>query len=78
MLILESFWVCFRHWVRLWYYRTKIKGMTKEEILKWADEHPYAKKLLGLRGYSELLLGEVIALSLFHSNADVDIYAIRE
>lgn len=50
-----SEWV---HNIQIRYYRHLIKNMSPFQKLRWADEHPDAKKALGIRGLSDLSILE--------------------
>ena len=44
--------------VQIWYYKRELRKMSELEKLIWADKHPTAKRLLGLRGWSQLSILE--------------------
>ena len=58
--------------LQLRYYNRKIKKLNTVERLIWADRHPTAKKLLALRGMSDLSILELASLP--RRKIDVDIH----
>lgn len=54
--------------LRIRYYQQQLKKMSPIERYAWADEHPAAKRLLGLRGLSDLSLAEKATFYLAESD----------
>ena len=46
------------------YYEHVLSRMSIPDRYYWADKHPHAKKLWGLRGYSELSLVEKASMGV--------------
>lgn len=40
------------------YFQWKVKKLSYKERLIWADNHPKAKKLLGIKGFNDLSILE--------------------
>ena len=50
--------------IQVWCYKQKVKKLNTIEMLYWSDKHPAAKKLLNLRGMSDLSILEKASLPI--------------
>lgn len=57
--------------LQLRYYNRKLKKLSTVERLVWADYHPIAKRLLGLRGMNDLSILELASLPRKKIDADI-------